>query len=385
MTSKKQKTANEIWDEAPAVLESVDKSWVFQNYKSNEYPTFTEQELLVDLQNGKLGQGGFSNVYEIIGINLLSVGDQQPQQEQHDQQPQKEQGQQDQQQQNGVVVQQEETATTTTTTTTTTTSNGKMNVNDVNIVNVVDEHNQHYDVKTARLIMSQRCMRFGSARYALKRLRPDLQTDVDYARGALDLAIEIKFLSVVQHPNIIKMRAYSETQRMEKTRISVDTFIVMDRLYDTLEDKMESWAQRNTLLVESAKRTMGCFGGCFGGGGSNNSPQKNEVDEQLSQRLDLLKERLLVAYDLTGAFEYFHSLHLVYRDIKPGTLNRYECTHLRCDCGKNCKGVFLLYPAHFCTFFKHCACYDIYTYVLMVFSFFLFLFLSHHHHHQSSS
>ena len=59
-------------------------------------------------------------------------------------------------------------------------------------------------------------MRFGSARYALKRLRPDLPSDVEYARGALDLAIEIKFLSVLKHPNIVKMRGYSEN----KTRLS---------------------------------------------------------------------------------------------------------------------------------------------------------------------
>jgi serine/threonine protein kinase len=44
--------------------------------------------------------------------------------------------------------------------------------------------------------------------------------------------------------------------------------------------------------------------GCCGGG--NPAGQK-----------DLLKERVLVAYDLTGAFDYMHRLRLLYRDIKP--------------------------------------------------------------------
>jgi hypothetical protein len=64
-------------------------------------------------------------------------------------------------------------------------------------------------------------MQFGSARYAIKRLRPDLNK-LEYARGALDLAIEIKYMSLLWHPNIVKMRAVSETPRL-----SLDTFIVM--------------------------------------------------------------------------------------------------------------------------------------------------------------
>jgi serine/threonine protein kinase len=68
---------------------------------------------------------------------------------------------------------------------------------------------------------------------------------------------------------------------------------MVDRLYGTLEKRMKSWMETYTMIQ-----------GCCGGG--------NPIAKK-----DLLKERLLVAYDLTGAFDYMHRLRLLYRDIKP--------------------------------------------------------------------
>lgn len=66
----------------------------------------------------------------------------------------------------------------------------------------------HYDLKKARHFMAKRCMRKGTARYALKRLHGCL-TPIERARGMLDLAMEAKYLSVVWHPNISKLNADS--------------------------------------------------------------------------------------------------------------------------------------------------------------------------------
>ena len=63
------------------------------------------------------------------------------------------------------------------------------------------DHLFHFDVKGARQFMAQRCMRRGSARYAIKRLHGCLSA-VERARGMIDLAVEAKYLSVVWHPNI---------------------------------------------------------------------------------------------------------------------------------------------------------------------------------------
>jgi hypothetical protein len=66
------------------------------------------------------------------------------------------------------------------------------------------ERHVHYDIQKAREFMRQKAQRNGTARYALKRLHDDL-TELEKARGMIDLAIEAKYLSVVWHPNIGKI------------------------------------------------------------------------------------------------------------------------------------------------------------------------------------
>jgi hypothetical protein len=61
----------------------------------------------------------------------------------------------------------------------------------------------HYDIRKARHMMDQRCMRKGVARYALKRLHTGL-SELERARGMVDLAVEAKYLSIIWHPNISK-------------------------------------------------------------------------------------------------------------------------------------------------------------------------------------
>lgn len=78
----------------------------------------------------------------------------------------------------------------------------------------------------------------------------------------------------------VKMRGYSDTPRVDK-----ETFLILDRLYGTLEDKIDGWAQQDAMAD-----------GCCGI--SRNSPEM----------VNLLKERLLVAYDLSSAINYLHGL-----------------------------------------------------------------------------
>jgi len=59
----------------------------------------------------------------------------------------------------------------------------------------------HYDITKARHLMQRRATRNGTARYALKRLHGVL-SELERARGMIDLASEAKYLSVVWHPNI---------------------------------------------------------------------------------------------------------------------------------------------------------------------------------------
>jgi hypothetical protein len=64
------------------------------------------------------------------------------------------------------------------------------------------ENVEHYEVSTARAFMAANFKRNGvDARYALKILRHD-HSELQRARGMIDLAIETKLLSRLWHPNI---------------------------------------------------------------------------------------------------------------------------------------------------------------------------------------
>lgn len=75
--------------------------------------------------------------------------------------------------------------------------------------------------------------------------------------------------------------------------------LVLDRLYMTLEDKMDYWTD------ERKAASGGGLCGCLFG--SNDSDEKEKI----------VFSAMTVAYDLACALRYIHSNNLVYRDIKP--------------------------------------------------------------------
>mmetsp|Transcript_42891 Transcript_42891/g.103760 ORF Transcript_42891/g.103760 Transcript_42891/m.103760 type:complete len:450 (+) Transcript_42891:148-1497(+) len=243
-TAKKslQEKAQAVFEEAPETLRSFDSAYIFSSGTATcrDFPKFDTSEIKA---GELLGKGGFSGVKEVLDIEL---NDDEKTYDADNAESKKE------------------------------------------AALMGNDHNQHYDVSTARTHMAKHTDRLGSARYAIKRLKEELDV-LQRARGALDLAIEIKLMSAFWHPNIVKMRGTSNTETM-----STDTFIVMDRLYGTLNDRIETWHQEFAML-------KGCCG----------------VNKKHPAYRDSLKARLLVAYDLSVAFSYLHNCRLVYRDIKP--------------------------------------------------------------------
>jgi hypothetical protein len=244
VAKKKVKTVGEqikdLENGANGILADLDTAQVFKSETCKEFPSFDHAAIA----SGKLlGKGGFSDVFEVSNILLTPDA---------------------------------------VATTASSASDDDYNMEGVDLLQEDggdDEEEFHYDLHTAQSYMSKRCIRKGSCRYAVKRLRKDLSA-LDRTRGLIDLAIEIKFFRVLWHPNIVKMRAISSTPRL-----SADTFIVMDRLYGTLEDKIEGW-----------HKIKGANQGCCMGLSGRNKPALKE----------LMKERLLVAYDLASAINYLH-------------------------------------------------------------------------------
>jgi serine/threonine protein kinase len=144
-----------------------------------------------------------------------------------------------------------------------------------------------------RQFIAEHCIRKGGdARYAIKMLSKEIKKDQPLSiQGMADMKVETHYLSNIEHPNIVKLRAISKIDPYD-----MKYFIVMDRLYDTLESKIEKWAN------VAARR---------------HSPIGVLFDLKGKRRASLLEERLLAAYDLASAIQYLHGRGIIYRDIKP--------------------------------------------------------------------
>lgn len=151
-----------------------------------------------------------------------------------------------------------------------------------------DEHRIH-DIVQDREFMSQHCIRQGKdCRYAIKRIQDSIRDSPDtFVNGLVDLAVEARFLSVVRHPNIIKMRAMSTGSPYEPS-----FFVVLDKLYDILSKRLLVW-----------KKKVG-------------NKMSKLMDRGGKKKLAFWLERLTFAYDLGCALKYLHDLGILYRDIK---------------------------------------------------------------------
>lgn len=144
-----------------------------------------------------------------------------------------------------------------------------------------------------RHFIATRYRRNKESRYAIKTLIKDIQDPTRFLGGVMDLATEVRFLSVIKHPNIIKMRAVASIDHYE-----AGFFVMLDRLYDTLADRLSAWKKKK-----------------------NNMKGIYRVrDLKGDKKKQMMVDRLLVAHDIISAVKYLHSLNVVYRDMKPDNI-----------------------------------------------------------------
>lgn len=148
-----------------------------------------------------------------------------------------------------------------------------------------------------REYMSDNCLREDGeglhARYALKQLK-STNSQKHVEQGLLDLSIEAEFLSRINHPNVIKMRGLTGKP------LSPNFGLVLDRLYMTLEDRMDMW----TEIKKNSMSSGLC--GCLGLG---------SLDE--GTKANILISVVTIAYDLACGMRYLHEQNILYRDTKP--------------------------------------------------------------------
>jgi hypothetical protein len=119
-------------------------------------------------------------------------------------------------------------------------------------------------------------------RYAIKLLQDSNKKDAStYINGVVDLAVEARFLSVLRHANIIKMRAVASCSPFN---VNDCFFVILDRLYDTLTVRLKKWKKQQPVGVRKL------------------------LDRSGKKERTQLFERICFAYDLGCALKFLHEL-----------------------------------------------------------------------------
>ncbi len=127
-------------------------------------------------------------------------------------------------------------------------------------------------------------------RYVVKQLSPELKRSdkINFLKGTVDLAMETRFLTLLDHENIVCITGVSSTGAF-----SDGYFIVLEKLNETLGKRIKIWMD----MDRQCKGITGVFTG-----------SKNKARR-------LQSERFLAARSLVAGMDFLHQRNIVFRDL----------------------------------------------------------------------
>lgn len=124
-------------------------------------------------------------------------------------------------------------------------------------------------------------------------------------------------LHTLNHPNIVKLHGVTAGSVESAVAAGKECgyFIIIDRLYGTLEHKIHEWHDLDNEIESSYPNSgMMMLTRIF----------TTNTSEYKQRKKELLNERIKVAMSIADAMEYLHSLRLVYRDLKPENIGFHK-------------------------------------------------------------
>ena len=173
-------------------------------------------------------------------------------------------------------------------------------------------------------IMGLREMKVRERVYALKHLHPRVtKKQKKFTASAIDLVLEAKLLSYLNHPNIVKLFGVTEGS-VNKVFSDQGYFLLLDRLHETLDDRILEWTQKEAIAVARVALPSPTPHKHSSKNRRSSSSSRNKESATVAEpdlcereREKLVCERIgSVVIDIARGMEYLHLHRIIFRDLK---------------------------------------------------------------------